>query len=117
MTILIVEDNAKMRAYLKSIITRHFPNIDSIYECGDENNVIETFKKFHPDWVLMDINLKTSNGLILTRKITALDPAAKVIIVTQYDEPAYREFATNVGATGYVLKDNICELFDVIREK
>ena len=116
MTILIVEDNAKMRSYLKSIIMRHFPNLEMIYECEDEQNVIETLTEFHPDWVLMDINLKATNGLILTRKITTLDPAAKVIIVTQYDEPAYREIASNVGTMGYVLKDNIHEIFDVMRK-
>ena len=55
----------------------------------------------------MDINLKSSNGLVLTRKVTALDPAARVIIVIQYDEPAYRNIAANVGAIGYILKDNI----------
>jgi len=116
MKILVVEDNAKMRLYLKSIIRRHIPNLETIYECEGEQNVIETFTEFRPDWVLMDINLQGTNGFILTRKITTIDPAAKVIIVTQYDEPTYREIASNVGAIGYVLKDNICKLFDFMRK-
>lgn len=114
MTIMIVEDNPNMRSYLKKIIKRQFPDIETIYECEDGKNVIETYSFNQPDWVLMDINLKFSNGLLLTKEITALDPAARIIIVTQYDEPDYREFASNAGAVGYVLKEHIFELFDIM---
>ena len=86
-----------------------------MFECSDGNQSIKIYKKHHPDWVLMDINLGETNGLDITRSITQFDPTAKIIILTQYDEPAYRKIASNHGACGYVLKDNLMEIIKIIR--
>jgi two-component system NarL family response regulator len=50
------------------------------------------------------------NGITATRQIRRVDPAAKLIIVTNYDEPDLRETAEQAGACGYVLKANLLEV-------
>jgi len=110
MKILIVEDNIKMRAMIKKYLDQHIRNIEHIYECDDGSDAIKLYNKLQPDWVLMDIQLKTTNGLKTTQTITHAHPTAKIIIVTQYDDPAYREAASEAGAVDFVLKDNILEI-------
>ncbi|MBN1352068.1 response regulator transcription factor [candidate division KSB1 bacterium] len=116
MKILIVDDNPRMRATLRKILERYLKNIEAIQECSDEAEAVGFYKDFKPDWVLMDIQLEKGNGLTATKMILELDPAAKILIVSQYDESAYREAAKNIGARGYVLKDNLLDIPGFIAE-
>ena len=63
----------------------------------------------------MDIKLKTLDGLLATETIMTAYPNAKIIIVTNYDDPDYRETATLAGAREYVLKENLLEIINLIK--
>ena len=61
--------------------------------------------------------MRATNGLIIgtvcsaaTRMITEVDPAARIIIVTNYDGADLREAARLAGACGYVLKEDLFEV-------
>ena len=58
----------------------------------------------HPDIILCDVRLKGSSGLDLCRKILEHDPAAKVVLLSAYDDEQYLFQAMRVGAKGYLLK-------------
>ena len=62
------------------------------------------------DRVLMDLHMPGVDGLEATRRLCAAFPDAQVIIVTQYGDSHLREAATQAGACGYVLKENLLEL-------
>jgi len=117
MKILIVEDNAKMRLMIRKIIENNVQSIESIYECDNGIEAIELYHKLRPDWVLMDIQLKLLDGLTATQQIIKSDPTAKIIIITQYDDPAYRERAKSIGAYDHVLKENIFDILKIISKK
>ena len=81
-----------------------------IRECEDGTNALACYEKFLPDWVLMDWQMKQMNGLEATRQIIGKFPAAKILLVTQYDDIELREAAAKAGAYGFVLKENLAEL-------
>lgn len=114
MKILIVEDNQKIRSMIRKIVEQNVPEIKQIIECDDGAEAIELYHKNNPDWVLMDIQLKEIDGLTATRSILTSDPDAKVVIVTQYDDQAYRRAARRAGVLGYLLKENLHELLNII---
>lgn len=60
-----------------------------------------------PDWVLMDIHMRDGDGLTATRTIRERDGAARIVIVTQFNEEELRRAAGEAGAMGYVLKENL----------
>ena len=111
--IMIVDDNAAMRGiikqYVQSISVNH-----QFYECIDGLEAVDAFHRLHPDWVLMDIKMPNMDGLAATTMIRQQFPDAKVIIVSDFDDPALREAARLAGASGYVLKDNLKEIIDFI---
>jgi two-component system response regulator DegU len=107
---MIVEDNVKMRALIKQILMKYVPGLAAIQECEDGAEAVKQYAHFQPDWVLMDIQLQTLDGLAATQAITASHPQAKIIVVTNYDYPEYREAAKNAGACDYVLKENLLEI-------
>jgi DNA-binding NarL/FixJ family response regulator len=107
MRLLIVEDNYQMRRLIKSIIR---DLVDVIYECSDGSEALQAYAAQQPDWVLMDIEMKELDGISATRQIKAAFPDARIVMVTEYDHPDYREETRRAGACGYVLKENLFEI-------
>jgi len=76
----------------------------------DGETAFDAYAAFLPDWVLMDIEMKHTNGIAATERIRAAYPEANIVIVTNYDDDCLRERATAAGACGYVLKENLLAL-------
>ena len=68
-----------------------------------------------PDWVLMDIKMAPMDGITATNKIRNLYPDANIIIVTDYDDANLKNEARAAGAVGYVLKENLTKIGDIIK--
>ncbi len=60
------------------------------------------------------IRMSGLDGIQATRQIKAADPAAKIVIVTDYDDDALREAALDSGACAYALKDNLLDLLQLL---
>jgi CheY-like chemotaxis protein len=111
MTILIVEDSEPMRQLLKKLVR---DLTDDCTECDDGAQALGAYQQCHPDWVLMDLKLKAMDGLAATRQIKAAFPEARIIIVTGYDDARLRTAAQQAGACGYVHKENLLELREIL---
>ncbi|MDI6804949.1 MAG: response regulator transcription factor [Bacteroidota bacterium] len=107
MTILLVDDNTKFRAFVKKMLQSSIYNLEAIYECEDGESAISMFSALKPDWVLMDIKLPNIDGLEATCLIREKNRDAKIIILTQYNDTEYREVATKFGASNFFLKENV----------
>ncbi len=107
MKILIVDDFPKMRKVIMNIL-KHLHA--EFIECSDGSEAIEAYEHERPNYVLMDIELKTMDGLAATLAIRSKFPDAKIIMVTNYNDPQLIATANDSGAIGYILKDNLQEL-------
>jgi CheY-like chemotaxis protein len=102
-----VDDNPAMRGLIKSIIADLAGDVS---ECGDGAEALAAYAACRPDWVLMDVRMKELDGISAARQIKAAFPDARIIIVTDYDDPKLREAARRAGAREYVLKENLLDL-------
>ena len=100
---LIVEDNFLMRNMLAQTLRSSFPG-SKIREAVNGKQAMETAEQTPMDLILMDIGLPDANGLDLTRKIKSRMPATRVVLVTMYDGPEYREKAMENGADRFLSK-------------
>ena len=107
MNLLIVEDNARMRRMIKRIVG---DLAERVFECEDGADALAIYTANSPDWVLMDIQMKNTDGLTATRQIKAAFSDAKIVIVTNYDDTTFRESARAAGAFDYVLKENLLDV-------
>jgi len=105
--ILIVDDHAETRRMTRFFL-RDLPF--DFEECADGADALDCYRKFLPDWVLMDWEMKRMNGLTAMRQITEKYPQARVLMFTQYDDKELREMARKAGASGFVLKENLMDL-------
>jgi CheY-like chemotaxis protein len=107
MKLLIVDDNPGIHRVIKSIVS---DLTDEIFDCTEGPKALAAYLVHQPDFVLMDFAMSEVDGITATRVITEVDPAARIIIVTNYDGADLREAARLAGACGYVLKENLFEL-------
>ncbi len=100
---LLVEDRDSFRQLLKEGLHKQFPKM-LIKEAADGNETLQKVTSFAPDLIFMDIRLPGENGLELTRRIKSLHPRIKIVILTVYDLPEYREAAQRYGVDDFVVK-------------
>lgn len=102
---LLVEDCPGYRSTLHSLLHEHFP-LMVILEAETGDDALAVTASYHPDLVLMDIKLPGGdNGLILTHKLKNAGSKARVVILTSYDFPEYREAAFANGASDFLCKE------------
>lgn len=111
MCLMIVDDNADMRRIIRRMVSGI---ATEIIECEDGGGVLAAYSHSQPDWVLMDIEMSGVDGITATRQITTAFPDAKVIIVTSYGDEPLRKAAQEAGACGYVLKENLLVIRQMI---
>ena len=101
--ILIADDHTLMRAGLAAFlkITEDF---EVVGEAADGMEVIEAAKKLKPDVILMDIAMPTLGGLEATLAIKKINPAIKILVLTQYEDTLYVRRFLKAGASGFILK-------------
>lgn len=109
--LLIVEDNPAMRRLIKSIVADLALRV---HECADGIEALEAYEKIHPEWVLMDVEMRKKDGFTATREIIEAHPEAKIVIVTKYAAEGMRDAAKKAGACEYVLKENLMEIRAII---
>jgi two-component system NarL family response regulator len=112
MSLLIVDDDERMRGLIRSIVS---DLADSITECADGAEAQACYERHHPDWVLMDLMMPRMNGFEATSRIMAFDPTAKIVIVTGNESPRLRDAATSAGACAFVSKENLLDLRQLIQ--
>ena len=115
-TILIVEDNVKVRQPLAAWLATRFKDY-SVIEAEDGESCMKLVAQRRPRLVLMDVRLPGMSGIEATRRIKKSLPGVAVIMLSAYDDQAYRRDAAAAGARGYVLKSRLHrELLPAIRE-
>ena len=101
--VLLVDDQAMVRAGLKMILDRE----DDIEVCGevdDGSKALAAVGAGKPDVILMDIRMPGMDGLAATREIIAVHPQARVVVLTTFDLDEYVYESLRAGASGFLLK-------------
>ncbi|MDQ3042930.1 MAG: response regulator transcription factor [Acidobacteriota bacterium] len=109
--VLIVDDSRQIRELIKMTLKGV---AEIVGECSDGADALEAYERLRPDWVLMDIGMKNVDGITATRQITAAHPQARIMIVTDYNDDDLRRAATDAGASGYVVKENLLDIVDIL---
>jgi DNA-binding NarL/FixJ family response regulator len=102
-SILIVEDNIKLRKRIKKILLSKCPSLN-IEEASDENKAFSEIRKKQPLLVIIAIRLAGDNGLHLAKKIKDQYPHIPVAINTNHDSPEYKTAAVKVGVDYFLSK-------------
>lgn len=106
--VLIVDDHPIIRQGLSELINQE----PDLIVCGYAEDALEALgkiKESEPDMVIVDISLKETSGMDLTKDIKAQYPNLPVLALSMHDEALYAERMLRAGAKGYVMKAEATE--------
>ena len=101
--VLIADDEDLMRAGLRAVLSSD-PEIELVGEAADGRAAIDQVRALSPDVVLMDVRMPGLDGIAATRELAATAPAAKVLMLTTFEEDEYIFGGLAAGAAGFLLK-------------
>jgi len=120
--IAVIEDNVRFRRTLEQLF-RHAPGFELAASFGMPPPALAAAERAvagrqGPGWdvVVMDIEMPVMNGIEATRRLKALLPGVKIVVLTVFEQPETIVQAICAGADGYLLKKSrVPELLDGLR--
>jgi len=104
MNIVVVDDDGIIALSLKTILEAGGQTVLALGNDGE--CAVRLYEQYHPDILLMDIQMKPVNGLDAAAKIRGADPDAKILFLTTFKDDEYIVKALETGAKGYILKQD-----------
>jgi DNA-binding NarL/FixJ family response regulator len=112
---LLVDDQRLVRAGLR-MLCQTTDDIDVVGEAADGAEAVRLVERLAPDVVLMDLRMPGVDGITATARIVAARPAARILVLTTFDDDEHLYPALSAGAQGFLGKDAPPErLLDAIR--
>ena len=102
--VLVVDDHALFRTGVANIINQE-RDLRVVAEAGNGVEAVAAYERHRPDVTLLDLRMPVMDGVEVVRRIRALEPRARVIVLTTYDTDDEIARALKAGAKAYVLKD------------
>jgi DNA-binding NarL/FixJ family response regulator len=106
--VLVVDDHPLFRDGLAALL-RSVADIEVAGLAADGETGCRLAVDLAPDVVVMDLNMPGLPGLEAIRRLSRLDPAPAVLVLTMVDDDDSVTAALQVGARGYLLKGAVQE--------
>ncbi|OIJ99397.1 DNA-binding response regulator [Streptomyces sp. MUSC 14] len=102
--VVLADDQPLVRSGLRVLMADH-PDLEVVGEAATGDEAVRLVEELAPDVVVMDIRMPGTDGIEATRRITAGPTAARVLVLTTFDEDDHVYGALRAGAGGFVVKD------------
>ncbi|MGN0271348.1 MAG: response regulator [Lachnospiraceae bacterium] len=114
MRTVIVDDDNLVAISLKTILEAD-KDIEVVATGNDGKEAVELYSRYQPEVLLMDIQMKEMSGLEAAEQILQNYPQAKILFLTTFSDDEYIVKALNIGAKGYILKQDFEGIVPAIR--
>jgi DNA-binding NarL/FixJ family response regulator len=104
MRVLIVDDHPVVIAGCRALFTSD-PSVE-ILEASDAKEGHRAYLQKHPDVAVIDVRLPDLTGFELAKRIRKVDAAAKIVLLSESEDPAFVARAVEMGIQGYVSKSD-----------
>lgn len=101
--VFVVDDHPLVRQALRDAL-RHERDMVVCGEADDRDEALRGIADAEPDLAIVDLRLRTSDGLDLVRDLRDRHPKVLSLVLSMQDESITAERAVRAGARGYVSK-------------
>lgn len=102
--VLLADDEDLVRSGLRTILSSA-GDIEVVAECDDGLYVADLARQHRPHVVLLDIRMRSADGIVALRRLRSLPEPPVVAMLTTFDVDEYVQEALRIGASGFLLKD------------
>lgn len=103
--IVIADDHPIFRKGLAEIVKEADPQ-STVDQAHDGEEALQLVRRVMPHLVILDLEMPRKNGIDAAREILKEFPSTKVVILTMHNNRSAFDLAMEIGAMGYVLKEN-----------
>jgi len=100
-TVLYVEDDLATQKLIKRILSKH---CKEVFVATNGVEGLALYKELHPNIVLSDIVMPHMNGIEMSEKIRELDSKQIISLFTAYNEPEFKQKASELQIDAYIMK-------------
>ena len=104
--LLLVDDNARYRGQLRRMVDKVYPHA-IIYEAENIKEALKKIKQASPRLVLVDVVLGDEDGIQCTRRIKAMAPKSRVILMSAYPDREFHRLGLEAGAVAFLDKKDL----------
>ena len=102
--VLIVEEHDKVRREMAARLGGE-PDLELVGSAAPGDEAVAMVQRGRPDVILLGLGMKAERGLETCRKVAAIAPEARILVLTSYEDEAEKQEAHRAGAWRYLLKD------------
>jgi DNA-binding NarL/FixJ family response regulator len=117
--VFVTDDSATVRERLVTMVLA-LPGISVVGQARDGPEAVDAIRRTRPDVVILDIRMPGSNGIDVLRQVREMQPAPKVIMLTNYAYQQYRRACESAGADFFFDKstefDQIPQALEQVRD-
>ena len=115
--VIMADDHVIVRQSIRAVLERKNENVKVVAEASNGKELVEAAKQHKADVYIVDISMPLLNGIDATARIMKMQPKAKVIILSMFEDRVSVERAIQAGACGFVVKEaTINEIIEAIKE-
>lgn len=100
-TVLIVDDHAEFRAAARTLLEA---GGFTVAEAADGRSAVAACTKFHPDLVLLDVQLPDVDGFSVAEQLVG---QSEVVLVSSRPASSYRGRLAATSAAGFLTKSDL----------
>ncbi len=104
--ILVVDDNMRYREQLQRMIGKLSPRT-TIYEADCIEDALQIARGVELQLALIDIVLGNEDGLTCTRRIKAIRPQTRIILISAYPDREFHRQGLQSGAVAFLDKKDL----------
>lgn len=105
-TMLLVDDNARYRCQLRRMVGRVCPQA-MIYEAESTGEAAQLVERVSPHLALVDVILGDESGIGCARRIKALSPQSRVVLISAYPDREFHRLGLEAGAVAFLDKKDL----------
>jgi len=113
--VLLYEDNEPLRHSIKTLMQWN-DEFELIAAMPDALSLLTDIETFHPDEILMDIDMPPSNGVEAVQKLREKHAELPVIMLTVFEDNDNIINSICAGANGYLLKKDMEHIMPAIKD-
>lgn len=107
--VVIADDHAIMRVGIRNILSRS-SDINVVGEASNGAEAITLVEELSPDVLVLDMEMPIMDGVEVARQLRQNNSPVRILVLSAYDDRQYILEMLNLGAAGYLIKDEAPEV-------
>jgi len=114
--IFLSDDSAAIRQHLLNVAL-DLPEMVVVGQAEDVRGSLDGIRQTRPDVVILDIRMPGGSGIMVLREVKKMNPAPKVIMLTNYAYAQYQKEYEDAGADFFLDKSTEFERLPQVLEQ